>query len=85
MKFLIGVQGCGREVLLGGSWMRIDSIIIEETEKACDSECIWRLVLNSYVYLKKYIKSLIFFKKTLAFLYFMVYTREACDIDSYEA
>ena len=66
--------------------MRIDSIIyIEETEKACDSECIWRLVLNSYVYLNKYIKSLIFFKKTLAFLYFMVYTREACDIDSYEA
>ena len=40
--------------------MRIDSIIyIEETEKACDSECIWRLVLNSYVYLNKYIKSLI--------------------------
>ena len=37
--------------------MRIDSIIyIEETEKACDSECIWRLVLNSYVYLNKYIK-----------------------------
>ena len=66
--------------------MRIDSIIyIEETEKACDSECIWRLVLNSYVYLNKYIKSLIFFKKTLAFLYFMVYNREACDIDSYEA
>ena len=66
--------------------MRIDSIIyIEETEKACDSECIWRLVLNSYVYLNKYIKSSIFFKKTLAFLYFMVYTREACDIDSYEA
>ena len=58
---------------------------IEETEKACDSECIWRLVLNSYVYLNKYIKSLSFFKKTLAFLYFMVYTREACDIDSYEA
>ena len=26
-----------------------------------------------------------FFQKTLAFLYFMVYTREACDIDSYEA
>ena len=73
-------------MLLGGSWMRIDSIIyIEETEKACDSECIWRLVLNSYVYLNKYIKSLSFFKKTLAFLYFMVYTREACDIDSYEA
>mgnify|MGYP003184964855 FL=1 len=71
---------------MGGSGMRIDSIIyIEETEKACDSECIWRLVLNSYVYLNKYIKSLIFFKKTLAFLYFMVYTREACDIDSYEA
>lgn len=46
--------------------MRIDSIIyIEETEKACDSECIWRLVLNSYVYLNKYIKSLIFFKKHL--------------------
>ncbi len=66
--------------------MRIDSIIyIEETEKACDSECIWRLVLNSYVYLNKYIKSLSFFQKTLAFLYFMVYTREACDIDSYEA
>ena len=44
-------------MLLGGSWMRIDSIIyIEETEKACDSECIWRLVLNSYVYLNKYIK-----------------------------
>ena len=73
-------------MLLGGSGMRIDSIIyIEETEKACDSECIWRLVLNSYMYLKKYIKSLFFFKKTLAFLYFMVYTREACDIDSYEA
>ena len=66
--------------------MRIDSIIyIEETEKACDSECIWRLVLNSYVYLNKYTKSLRFFQKTLAFLYFMVYTREACDIDSYEA
>lgn len=66
--------------------MRIDSIIyIEETEKACDSECIWRLVLNSYVYFNKYIKSLSFFKKTLAFLCFMVYTREACDIDSYEA
>ena len=65
--------------------MRIDSIIIEETEKACDSECIWRLVLNSYVYLNKYIKSFKKKKKTLAFLYFMVYTREACDIDSYEA
>ena len=65
--------------------MWIDSIIIEETEKACDSECIWRLVLNSYVYLNKYIKSLLFLKKTLAFLYFMVYTKKACDIDSCEA
>lgn len=65
--------------------MRIDSIIYRRNRKSSDSECIWRLVLNSYVYLNKYIKSLIFLQKTLAFLYFMVYTREACDIDSYEA
>ena len=38
-----------------------------------------------FVYPNKYIKSLLFLKKTLAFLYFMVYTKKACDIDSYEA
>ena len=71
--------------------MRIDSIIIEETEKAYDSECIYRygtcvFALTDRTFcVYKQIKSLSFFKKTLAFLYFMVYTREACDIDSYEA
>ena len=72
--------------------MRIDSIIIEETGKAYDSECIYRygtcvfaLKTELFVYTNKYRKSLSFFKKTLAFLCFMVYTKKACDIDSYEA
>ena len=74
--------------------MRIDSIIlyIEETEKVCDSECICRYGSCAFVFTNRTFcvseqvhKKFTFFKKTLAFLYFMVYTKKACDIDSYEA
>lgn len=72
--------------------MRIDSIIIEETGKAYDSECIYRygtcvfaLTDRTFCVYKQIHKKFEFFQKTLAFLYFMVYTKKACDIDSYEA
>ena len=65
-------------------------------QKKQKKRAIWNAVVGTdrallssqtelFVYPNKYIKSLLFLKKTLAFLYFMVYTREACDIDSYEA
>ena len=65
-------------------------------QKKQKKRAIWNAVVGTdrallssqtelFVYPNKYIKSLLFLKKTLAFLYFMVYTKKACDIDSYEA
>ena len=73
--------------------MRIDSIILQKKQKKCVIRNAFagtdRALLSSqtelFVYPNKYIKNLLFLKKTLAFLYFMVYTKKACDIDSYEA